>query len=88
MLIKRLCQLHNLTEDQARSAINAVLGVIREALHEGNKVLLSDIGVLRIAEYAERNGVHPKTGKPMVLKPRKILRISTSVKMRKALLGE
>ncbi len=88
MLIKELSRLHNLSEEQARVTINAVLGVIRDALHQGNKVLLSDIGILRVVEYAERNGAHPKTGEPLKLKPRKILRINTSLKMRKALLGE
>ena len=41
---------------QASRIINSVIGIISEALVEGNKVRLSDVGILETVDRAPRKG--------------------------------
>lgn len=55
----------------AQRTVDLILGIIKERLRRGEKVLLSGFGCFRVVERKERKGVNPLTGEPITIRSRK-----------------
>lgn len=70
-LISALTQKGNYTRKEAICALEAVAGVIAEALIAGEKVHLPGIGILEIHERKQKLTKNPRTGEPMTTPAKK-----------------
>lgn len=59
---------------QARSATDAVLEAIANAIVEAERLELRNFGIFEVANQGQRKLKHPVTGKPVKVPPQKIIR--------------
>ena len=59
---------------QARSATDAVLDAMANAIVEAERLELRNFGVFEVAHQDKRKLKHPVTGKPVKVPPQKIVR--------------
>ena len=84
-LINALAAKNEISKKDAEKAVNAVLGLIEEALKNGEKVQIMGFGSFEVKERAARTGKNPATGatiqipasKAVVFKAGKALKDST-----------
>jgi len=57
----------------AQRIVELILGIIKDRLRRGEKVLLSGFGCFRVVERKERKGVNPLTGGPITIRGRKAI---------------
>jgi integration host factor subunit alpha len=60
----------------------ALLGIIKKTLANGEDVLISGFGKFCVKEKKERKGRNPATGEDMMLEPRKVVTFKCSGKLR------
>ncbi len=61
-LINALAAKNEISKRDAEKAVNAVLGLIEEALKNGEKVQIMGFGSFEVKERAARTGKNPATG--------------------------
>ncbi|QSX35700.1 HU family DNA-binding protein [Shewanella sedimentimangrovi] len=62
---KRLALELQLSPNDANEIIKQLLGAIRGALMEGEKVYLPPLGTFELRYFLPKNGRHPQTGEPI-----------------------
>lgn len=62
----------------AQKVIDLILDVIKARLIRGEKVLLSGFGCFRVVSRMDRKGINPKTGDPIVIRGRRVIRFKPS----------
>ena len=62
----------------AQKIVDTILGIIKERLTRGEKVLLTGFGCFRVVERKERKGVNPLTGDPIIIHGRKAVSFKPS----------
>ncbi|MDQ5988227.1 MAG: DNA-binding protein HU-beta [Syntrophus sp. SKADARSKE-3] len=60
------------TKKAAMEAVNCVLEAISESLKKGNSVTLVGFGTFKVSKMSARTGRNPQTGKPMMIKAKKV----------------
>ncbi|MDO4758293.1 MAG: HU family DNA-binding protein [Rikenellaceae bacterium] len=63
-----------LSKIEARKAIDAMLHVIEQTLHEGDRVSISGFGSFCVHHTAERMGRNPRTGEAIPIPARKTIK--------------
>lgn len=66
------------TKGEASRAIETTFDTIREALKNGDKVVISNFGTFRVKSRQARVGRNPKTGATVDVPPRKGVRFKAS----------
>jgi nucleoid DNA-binding protein len=66
------------TKGEAAEAVQTTFTVIRSALRNGEKVVISNFGTFRIKTRNARQGRNPKTGQQVNVPPRKGVRFKAS----------
>ena len=61
-LINALAAKNEISKKDAEKAVNAVLGLIEDALKNGEKVQIMGFGSFEVKERAARTGKNPATG--------------------------
>jgi DNA-binding protein HU-beta len=77
-LIESISKNAKLSMVQAKAALNAFLAVTSNALKKGQNVKLEMFGTFMVAKRKERKGVHPKTGLPVIITARKVVKFIAS----------
>lgn len=77
-LIEGISKNAKLSMVQAKAALNAFLAVTSNALKKGQNVKLEMFGTFMVAKRKERKGVHPKTGLPVNITARKVVKFIAS----------
>lgn len=67
-----------LSKIDAMKALNAFIKVTVEALHAEEKILLTGLGTFTTARYSERMGRNPRTGAPVRIPARHVVRFRPS----------
>lgn len=67
-----------ITKKDARATIEGVFEVVEDALVEGNKVPLGNIGRLEVRERAARKGRNPQDGSEIIIPSRQVIAYKTS----------
>ena len=62
--------------------IEKLLEIIKRTLESGDDVLISGFGKFCVKEKGQRKGRNPATGKPMMLKARRVVTFKCSGKLR------
>ena len=73
-LINKIAEDANLTKSQASEALNATLTAISESLKDGDKATLVGFGTFSISARAARTGRNPKTGEPVAIKAKNVVK--------------
>ncbi len=64
----------NLTQTQAKAAVEATLDAIATALKEGDKVALLGFGTFSVNERPERQGINPSTKEKITIAAKKVVK--------------
>jgi integration host factor subunit alpha len=81
-LIERIQSNNDLTNKQSTDAVKATIGIIKDALADGEDVLISGFGKFCVKEKAERKGRNPATGEDKMLPARRVVTFKCSGKLR------
>lgn len=63
---------------QAAQAIHGLTEVVAEALKQGERVALPNLGALSVGDRPARQGRNPRTGESMTIAARKVVRFSAA----------
>jgi DNA-binding protein HU-beta len=61
-LIDAVAEACTLSKDQAKMAVDTMLGKIRSSMKEGKDVRIPDFGTFKVAKRKAREGRNPATG--------------------------
>jgi integration host factor subunit alpha len=87
-LMNRIYTSHpTFTKIKAREAVEAILQIIKDALANGEDVLLSGFGKFNVKDKSTRKGRNPRTGKEMLLDARRVVTFKASGKLRQKVNG-
>ncbi|MDD5170640.1 MAG: integration host factor subunit beta [Syntrophales bacterium] len=71
-LIAELSSKENLTDKEAYDVINLIFKGFTETLKNGDRIEIRGFGTLSVREYEAYEGRNPKTGKNVIVKPKKL----------------
>ncbi len=83
-LVKKIAGAAGISQKVAGIALAAVLEGVTEALEAGDKVSLVGFGTFSVAHRAARNGINPKTKKPLKIAARKVPVFKAGKKLKEA----
>lgn len=72
-IIEKIVEKNNQTPSQAKDTIETLLEIMKSALASGEDIMISGFGKFQVNQKASRKGRNPATGKPMMLKKRRIV---------------
>ena len=73
--------------EKGKLAVEGVLSAIQQGLAKGESIRLVGFGSLTVKSVPERQGVNPRTGKPMTIKATKRIRFSAGKTLKEAVNG-
>jgi integration host factor subunit alpha len=77
-----------LSKAEAADAVERSLELIKEALAQGEEVLVSGFGKWSVRAKTERRGRNPQTGDPLTLPPRRVVTFRPSRVLKARVQGE
>ncbi|HOY84007.1 MAG: HU family DNA-binding protein [Candidatus Cloacimonetes bacterium] len=83
-LIKKIAGTAGISQKTAGIALNAMLEGVTQALKKDEKVSLVGFGSFSVAHRKARNGVNPKTKKPLKIPARKVPVFKAGKKLKEA----
>jgi DNA-binding protein HU-beta len=83
-LIKKIAGTAGISQKTAGIALNAMLEGVTQALKKDEKVSLVGFGSFSVAHRKARNGVNPKTKKPLKIPARKVPGFKAGKKLKEA----
>ena len=73
-LVDRMAQASGISKTASEKALNEFMDAIADALGAGDKVTLVGFGTFQISERQARTGRNPRTGKPIEIPAKKIVK--------------
>lgn len=70
---------------QAEAVVNSILFNIETALAKGDSVALTGFGTFKVAERNARTARNPRTGEPIEIKARKVVKFTAGKKLKEAI---
>lgn len=83
-LIEQVAKRSGLTIQGSRSALDALLETVSEALAAGDRVQLVGFGTFKVTERAEREGRNPQTGAVITIPATKTPSFSAGAELKKS----
>ncbi len=71
----------NLTKIEARKAVDALIRVTVQSLREGERLTITGLGTFSVQQKAERVGRNPRTGAPVKIPARKVIKFRPTVEI-------
>ena len=71
----------NLTKIEARKAVDALIRVTVQSLREGERLTITGLGTFSVQQKAERVGRNPRTGAPVKIPARKVVKFRPTVEI-------
>ena len=81
-LIKEVADRAGLTKKAAREVVNATLDAIASTLKKGESVQLVGFGSFVVAQRKQRKGRNPRTGEPIMIPARKVVKFRPGKELR------
>ena len=78
-------RLGGFSKGEAADMVEATLDVMKAALTSSDKVKVSGFGTFSVQQKRERRGRNPKTGKDLVITPRKVCSFKPSLVLKSLL---
>jgi DNA-binding protein HU-beta len=73
-LISKMAELAGVTKVQAERGLDALIQAITEAVEKGEAVRLVGFGSFEVVRRAERKGKNPRTGEPLKIAEKKVVK--------------
>ncbi len=70
---------------QAEAAVNSILTNIETALTKGDSVTLTGFGTFKVAKRNARTVRNPRTGEPIEIKAKKVVKFTAGKKLKEAI---
>lgn len=80
-LVSAVAKQSNLTEAQAKAAVNATLDAIAGAIKSEGKVALLGFGTFSVSERAERKGINPATKQEITIPAKKVVKFKAGAQL-------
>lgn len=64
-LVARIADEAEISKKAATTALDAVVSAVHEVLKQGEKIRITDLGSFSVVKRQARQGVNPRTGKPI-----------------------
>jgi integration host factor subunit alpha len=86
-LVEIVCRTLGLSKKDSETAVEMVLGLIKETLDRGENVKISGFGTFVVREKNARRGHNPQTGEEIEIPARRSLSFKPSGALKKAVNG-
>ncbi|MCD7963724.1 MAG: HU family DNA-binding protein [Rikenellaceae bacterium] len=73
-IIDALAEDVNIKKKEAKEIVDSLIKITTQALKKGDYIAVTGLGTLYIAERKEKLGRNPKTGEPLKIKAKKIVK--------------
>ncbi len=73
-LVKRMAEIAEVPKASAEKLLDAFMKAVEEAVSKGDKVVLVGFGSFQVVKRAAREGRNPKTGKPIKIPAKKVVK--------------
>lgn len=73
-LVDAIAEKSGLSKADAKKALDAFTGTVSETLQKGDKIALVGFGSFSVSERAARTGKNPKTGQPIEIPAKKVVK--------------
>lgn len=80
-LVNAIAEKANLTKAQAKSALDATLDAIAEAMANEDKVTLIGFGTFAVVEKGERTGINPATKEKITIPAKKSVKFKAGAEL-------
>ena len=80
-LVDRMAKSSGIFKSAADKALNGFMEAVTEALNAGEKVTLVGFGTFSVTERKARTGRNPRTGKPMEIPAKKVVKFKPGTKL-------
>lgn len=87
LLLQDAAQAAGMSEEKARSVVQAVVGAITVRLQDGERIEVPGLGVFGVRERKERLGRNPQTGEAVTIPAGTRAKFSPAAALRRALNG-
>jgi DNA-binding protein HU-beta len=85
-LISKMAELAGVTKVQAERGLDALIQAITEAVEKGEAVRLVGFGSFEVVKRAERIRRNPRTGEPLKIASKKVVKFRAGKKLREVIL--
>jgi DNA-binding protein HU-beta len=85
-LVSKMAELAGVTKVQAERGLDALIQAITEAVEKGEAVRLVGFGSFEVVKRAERIRRNPRTGEPLKIASKKVVRFRAGKKLNEAVL--
>jgi integration host factor subunit alpha len=85
ILSERIHERVGVTRKEAGDLVDSVLGLMQEALLEGEKIKISNFGNFVVRDKSARRGRNPQTGEPLIITRRRVMTFKPSQRLRDAM---
>ena len=87
-IINQVCDNADLPKSKAEEAVETVIGLIKDALGDGEAVILRRFGTFQVMSKSKRIGRNPKTGEEAEISARKVVRFKSGKHFKQAVNDE
>lgn len=82
-LVKKIAEKADFTNAQAKTALDATVEAIKDALAAGEKVQLVGFGTFAVTERPAREGVNPSNGQKITIAAKKVAKFKAGAELEK-----
>lgn len=86
-LIDAIAKESKLTKVDAKKALNSIIKATTQSLKKGKRLVLVGYGSFTVVKRAARTGRNPRTGKPISIKAKKVVKFKAGGSLAKAVSG-
>jgi len=87
-LVKRMAEIAEVSKAAAEKLLDAFMKAVEEAISKGDKVVLVGFGSFQVVKRAAREGRNPRTGKPIKIPAKKVVKFKPGKKLEEAAQGK
>ena len=84
-IIEEVSRKMGISLSKADTAVNTVLGVISDALTDGNNVELRGLGSFNVKQFGERKQRNPRTGEIITIPPQRRVKFKVSDRIHRSI---
>ena len=86
-IVQRIAQELGCTTAKAEAAVEAILAAVKEALRQGEPVILRRFGTFQVRAKRARMGRNPRTGAAAAIAARRVVRFTAGPPFKQAVAG-
>jgi integration host factor subunit alpha len=86
-LVQRMTAATGCTHGQATEAVEAILATLKQALQEGDAVVLRRFGTFTVRAKRARMGRNPRTGDAAAIAARRVVRFTAGQALKQRVVG-